>query len=473
MKKKRLISSILLLALTGIMLTGCSPLDKVKDVIKPKEEAPKDYSVKIKGETCPTSYTQDELISGNYYVVHNNKYYILPSYKTNSEEGIAEYDTADLNFHAFFDLKNEDEIPTLYVSNGDKLIYYSENTLLDNVLFARFKDEGYTIAAYDYKSMSNGNIYFDIENSDNGLDDFVVLDTDFYKQIQDMDLKHNIFIDRVSKTKVNSDYIDNGILVGLEPNKEYNLQMYEGTIYHNLKVTSEIHAFSNMEKFKTCEYTPLKAENQYEVTIPKYLKNGYYDIDGIGMIRLMMTGNSYVLDDYDSFNDPILEQKEDVDGTIIMPSVYSETESLNQYKSETPGALGYVDPESNSTSTDSTKTDTKKPSIGQTNTKYFKVTANDTSGTIYVNSDETDGNVILYTNTGKKTYAEYKTDAKRYEITLNDKDIKDTKEFVIATSGFAEKFEMSTPEGWKIENTTRDKVKDFVNNTSSKGENER
>ena len=51
MKKKRLISSILLLVLTGTMLTGCSQLDRVKDVIKPKEEAPKDYSAKIKKET--------------------------------------------------------------------------------------------------------------------------------------------------------------------------------------------------------------------------------------------------------------------------------------------------------------------------------------------------------------------------------------------------------------------------------------
>ena len=191
------------------------------------------------------------------------------------------------------------------------------------------------------------------------------------------------------------------------------------------------------------------------------------------MVRIITSGKSYVLNDFDSFNNPILEAIEDYDGTIKLPQVYSEVSELNQYKSETPGALGYVEPESDTTSTDSKKTDTKKPVIGKTNTKYFKVTANDTSGTIYINSDETDGNVILYTNTGKKTYAEYKTDAKRYEITLNDKDIKDTKEFVIATSGFAEKFEMSTPEGWKIENTTRDKVKDFVNNTSSKGENER
>lgn len=470
MKKKRLISSILLLVLTGTMLTGCSQLDRVKDVIKPKEEAPKDYSAKIKKETSTNIVDESELETGNFYVMHKDKFYSLASYSTAFPDDVSDLETADTTYHAFFDLTQEENIPTMFLENDDKLVYYSEDTLLDYVSFERFRDDGYTISGYNYNILSGGQAYLSMSD---GLDKTVVLDTDLYKQLSDLGVANDLLIDKVNKTKITKDYITDGILYGLKPNQECNLQAYEGTIYHNIKTTAEVHAFTNFELFKSAEYTPLKIENLYEVTIPKYFKNGYYWVNDIGMVRIITSGKSYILNDFDSFNNPILEAIEDYDGTIKLPQVYSEVSELNQYKSETPGALGYVEPESDTTTTDSEKTDTKKPVIGKTNTKYFKVTANDTSGIIYVNSDETDGNVILYTNTGKKTYAEYKTDAKRYEITLNDKDIKDTKEFVIATSGFAEKFEMSTPEGWKIENTTRDKVKDFVNNTSSKGENER
>lgn len=463
--KKRLISILLCLTISSTALTGCSfssLAQNVKETISGKEEKPKDYDETLKGESSTTTVNESELTNGEFYVVHNDKFYSIWQYSKSFDEYGSGLEKADGTRHVFFDLDQENSIPTLYLKNGDKLIYYSEDTLLDSITFERFKDDGYTIGLYGFSYLTGDKPYIDIE--ENGLDKTTVPTSDLYNQLKELKIKHNLLIDKINDTKVSNDYINNGIIYGLKPNEEYNVQLYEGTIYHNIKTKADIHSFTSMEIFKSINYTPLDVENEYEIEIPSYLKTGYYFINGCGLIRLVIDGDSYKLSDKDSFNNLILETGEDDDGNIVLPKVYSECDELNIYESLTPGAIGYkeedgvVDKKDNNTSA--------PKSIDSTNTIYYKIKTDDNAGNIYFSSQNTSGNVILYCK-GKKTYATYNNDEGRYEIELTSSNLKDSTDYALAISGFDAESTVDIPSGWTIEKTTKDDVSNLVSGSES------
>lgn len=66
--------------------------------------------------------------------------------------------------------------------------------------------------------------------------------------------------------------------------KEYSVDVYVGTKYIEAKASADTHAFSSYELYETSNYS-FDQSNFIILTIPNYLRSGYYYLNGTGMVK--------------------------------------------------------------------------------------------------------------------------------------------------------------------------------------------
>jgi hypothetical protein len=333
-KRRRAYFSAACVAAAVVSLAGCgrgesaSSKNKVEDLT-----ASGDISWEMADGISPDAKDfEDQLVSGNYYVVHDGLYYPVASYIRTSTKVPTTY-VEDTRMQ-FFTTETENQIPTLFA--GDTLVYYSTDALLDYVVWERYYDLGYTIGVYDILSMTNGRQYLDLS------EDCIITDSELYAMY---DLGENsVLLDKIGGQQITADFIDHGIITGTQKSRTYDLEVYNGTYYQHYSATANIHAFRAYELFASVEYETLQ-DCFYEVQIPEYLVDGYYDVNSVGLLRLVRE-ESY--SDETEFNEQLLFPKTEYDYSTgeYVPSKtiwrYSTFESLNNFSTNVEGALGYV-----------------------------------------------------------------------------------------------------------------------------------
>ena len=173
MQKK--LCTLLLSIMTVSMLSGCGRTANEKDEIQDLTE-----NGEVSWQTATTGIDEtgkkfeSNLVSGSYYVLHDGFYYPLVSY-VNNYEGDSPDEIVDKQRQQYFTTENEIEIPTLY--DGDQLIYYSTDTLLDTITWERYYDIGYTIGCYNIKQLTNKRAYL---MTDSGDDICILPDSELY-----------------------------------------------------------------------------------------------------------------------------------------------------------------------------------------------------------------------------------------------------------------------------------------------------
>lgn len=347
LKKKRLLIGLFITALSFSLLTGCGGREtsknhiddlttsgeisdetstlglSLKDVEKREKEIDKNGNNK----------KQQSLLSNGFYVLHEDKYYPLVSYVENDREfNDSSVDSSRLHF---FTTANEHQIPTLFLEQGDKLIYYSTDNLLDYIIWERWKDLDYTIGIHNIQQMTNTRSYVELsEDTTNILEDSELFSL--------YDLKKEfVLLDKIGGVQIIPKMIENGLLTGCTKSKQYDLEVYAGTKYMHFLTTANIHAFQSYELFASIEYETKQAY-MYEITIPEYLVDGYYSVNDDGIFRLVL-GSSY--NEETDFNVQLLypEEEKDIKGDISygVKAIYSEFEPLNKFKTNVNGTLGY------------------------------------------------------------------------------------------------------------------------------------
>lgn len=339
MNKK--IWSLLLSILLLFSITGCSE----EEVIE--EEIP-EYSFDIVGEQSDLGIPVADkdiftkLENNTYYVKHNEVYY--PIYFDESSSAMVDMLTyenlpAD-NRMLYYSTDLEKNIPTLY--EGDTLIYYSTDTLLDYISWERFYDLKYTIGLTNLRKMISDRYYIDLSDSENypllsngPLNDIALLDTE----------ATSILIDKIGATNVNSNLVNHGIITGLTKDEVYDVEIYTGTFFQHYTAPANYHAFHSYELFASVNYETVQ-EYMYEIEIPSYFVDGYYNVNNSGMFRLVR-GKSYNSDT--DFNVqllyPEISEYERETQQDIKPRCYSEYADINKFQTNVEGTLGYVDPE--------------------------------------------------------------------------------------------------------------------------------
>lgn len=422
--KKRILA-LLMAVFTMVPLTGCGMEDVTSQInnITSMFGASAEEDESQADQTSGHGVSERELKTDEFYVLHNGVYYPAWMNRANYDQSkfpdkAVEHDPSKRQL--YYSEEEEQEIPTLYLSKGDKLIFSKNTDALDYVTFERYQDLGYTIPIYNIHA-TTGDIryYIDLDEKEGGCimegSSLETLPNDFvegqYLTLSNLG-RRDITTDIVRSTihfdgenEQGEPYNDIDLysktITGVVKDETYDLEVYDGTNYNHYLATANMHVFEQMEIFKSTDFIALKS-NAWEVTIPDYIKTGYYRlymnaIDSTsytGLVRIVV-GDSYDINDKDSFNEEILTL--DDKHKNMSKGCFSYTEDLNEYASifAAEGTLGSVSDETGiaETQVETNQNTLKEASIQKFNLTFLEgkeckieitPTANDATGDIYV-----------------------------------------------------------------------------------------
>lgn len=323
-KKKYIVIFSMLISLCILNFSGCKIL---------KED--------VKKNMYSGTNNVDELYSGQYYVWHDDKVDNIEEDLKYDEEKFKNYkDTiftpvrmGGYSFNSlgpnyagdplrivWFESKEASKIPTLYT--GDKLIYYSTESIPETFNFERFKDYGYSAGVFGLDITPDGKIVYRLNEEDTTTHG--IKSTSSAANILKLkDVAEEAIIAEIGGQKIDSSFIsDAGTILKMKKDEAYDSVIYGGTKRYTCTLKADTRIFSSMEGFQTVDSTLLK-KNVAIIELPEYMKTGYYLIEGAGIFRYVAEGDSY--DKNTVFDDPIILKDED--GNIIYdPTQLEETE---------------------------------------------------------------------------------------------------------------------------------------------------
>lgn len=294
-----------------------------------------------------TIISVEDLEDNHYYVWHDDEVKDITSdlKGTVDEDVFTVCPAGDINWSKdsfishtiWFTSANDSEIPTLYP--GDELLYISSTYVpTGGISWERFADYGYTIGVANMVGDYGGHYYIVNSGTKKGYAGYVYTasDTNVLNEFQTVS---NLFLDKIGSVKVRDNFIsDAGTVLGLEKDKKYVCEWYTGTYYQDFEMKANIHTFGSLESFMTYDYEFLHS-NCIAITLPSWLKTGYYYLDDIGFFRYVSSSDAknYNGKAYDAeidWNDPIILYNED--GTVkYNPSVPDMDSSTNTSSSDT------------------------------------------------------------------------------------------------------------------------------------------
>lgn len=189
-------------------------------------------------------------------------------------------------------------VPTLY--KGDALIYYTPSDFNEVFTFERFFDQGYSIGLRKLGYTSTGRVYVST-----GIDKKLTYPNGDTDVINDFKSNSYLIIDALGGTQLryenlNTRISDYGFLTGLEKDRTYTVEIYNGTIKNVFEFTANVRVLGSAEYDITTDFNFVNGRI-IEIPIPKDWNSGYYLINGLGMFRYV-NGLSY--DDDTDFNIP-------------------------------------------------------------------------------------------------------------------------------------------------------------------------
>lgn len=242
----------------------------------------------------------DDLQDNCYYVWHNdNQSDIKKDLRGTTKKGVFKLcptgltnwkDNENIRHTIWFDTQNDSDIPTLYA--GDELIYISGTDIpYEGIEWERFADYGYTIGVANLEGDQSGH-YRIINSTEDGYTYYVNPESDA-AQLMEFVNASELFIDKIGSVCVRDDFVSaGGTLLGLDKDTKYVCEWYMGTYYQDFEMTADTHVFCHLEKFTTYQYEFLHS-NCISITIPKWLKTGYYYVSGLGFFRYVSKDDIY------------------------------------------------------------------------------------------------------------------------------------------------------------------------------------
>lgn len=420
--KKSIIAALLALNMFSLSACGSETAELKKKEIEDNTKAGViDYETSRLGIDSDSKKFEEELVSGTFYVVHDGIYYPAYTFLKNdaAEEEISDQGYRYVNNErmAFYTTENVIDIPTLFP--GDHLVYYSTDTLLDYITWERYKDLGITFAVRNLQRTTAGKYYIDLTEDE----EVIIPESELY-EMYNLDVD-NVMIDKVGGVVLDENVVQSGIIVGATKGKTYDMEVYTGTNYKHYNAIANIEAMQAYELFASIGIDTLQ-DYFWEIDIPDYFVNGYYDINGCGIVRILKDASYSEDTDY---NEQLLFPDPDTifgkEGDYVAPAMYSEYEELNYFSNTThEGTLGYEDPnQEEETETEETKLpDAAK--FKEANTMEYELWFPEDklcSIRIKSRSEETTGQAIVEFDTGTESNLSYNRFDKVYELDINGK----------------------------------------------------
>lgn len=420
--KRKVIAMVTLLS--TVILGGCSLLevsgaDKgelVDELQQLREKGIIACEESTLGVPLTTEDITDVLTNGQYYVLHDNVLY--PCYTQETSYSQDSTVTAPDPVYRYNMVSSETviNIPTLF--EGDKLYYYSEEGVLDYTQFERYKDLGWSIGI-DHLSLTKGGYAFvNLEDEQNAV--FLHNSLTNVRNYTDATL----LVDTIGGVRITEDFVENGIITGLTEGVTYDLALYNGTNYIYCSANVDTRYFQSMEMYATATYYPLQ-DYLYEIEVPDYLLNGYYNVGNTGLMRLVR-GTQY--DETTDFNEVLLVQyasheegNDTLKGTII-PFRYSEVPALNEYRAWDETCFGYVDPNQPEEEVEEEKNELALANfVAASKTQTTLWLPAGRQCTIEIVSSEITGSILLRMNDGHMKEVPYDRIRGSYQLVIDGK----------------------------------------------------
>ena len=224
----------------------------------------------------------------------------------------------------------DDQIPT--VTSANALIYISDTTVPEDIIFERFADYGYSIGVSNMEADGGGHYYIPYaQNNEDDYKYYVDLKSEA-AQITEFDTIAKLYLDKVGDMQVNEDTVsDGGTVLGLSKDEAYICEFYTGTFYQDFKLKANVHSFGSLERFVCHNYEFLHA-NCIKIEIPEWFKTGYYFVQGVGLFRYVSdedlgSYNGLAYDPDINWNDPI-KQYDEYGVCIFDPSLDIDTKDI-------------------------------------------------------------------------------------------------------------------------------------------------
>lgn len=260
------------LALSCLTLSGCGKNEKGADSSSAMTE--EDYK-----------RLSEQMEEGKYYILHNGEV---------SAVTMANESSAGSNTIAWYDHDGYDNIVTMY--KGDKLIYYTTNTIEESFQYTRFLDMGYSIPVCGLEAGQSGK-YHVSTSSDAGT---AYPGSSFANTLATF-TTDSIILDKIGGASLTKDNISEyGTVTGLEEDEEYNIDLYSGSVLTQTSMFANIRimGLADDQDYTTNKFDFLSGE-VIQIGLPNWFNSGYYEINGLGIFRYV-NGTSY--DDTTNFN---------------------------------------------------------------------------------------------------------------------------------------------------------------------------
>ena len=359
-KTIRIVIPVFLVLIVALVVFGIfSKLSGVK-IEAPGQDPEKVTNDGIVTGEATEGVTRDSLVEGNYYILHDNLFYpVLSSLQVNFDPA-AKLSGSSSDRVMMTASDNGHHIPTLYIGNEDKLVYYSEYYSISYATMERYTDEGVSIGIYSLNPDEyNGYYWFSID-PDNDIKPICASSSAYAlmsgteKEGERSTDKNNnngddkneltyLTITDIGDVKIGKDCLSStGIIKNLKEGETYDTAIYNGTNYNDYPLTADTRFFTGMEAYAIPD-VPLLQDKCQEISTED-LPDGYYFVNGYGMIRLV-SGESYVQDD-PKFNERHLKAfpvksntsteiqdkvNELLYNTVYSNGIYSKDPRLNQY----------------------------------------------------------------------------------------------------------------------------------------------
>lgn len=284
---KRKTAKILAITLTACTIfSGCS-----------------NNSNKESTEQTDYNYLKD-LEKDTYYVHHSDKTYEKVLWTDATFEQSTTTNNANNNRIVWFTEDTYQKIPTLY--SGDSLLFKTSDILNETFYLERFEDFGYSVGLCKLTETQSGrySIYTDPEKNNT----FPGGDTDELLKLGNK----TVIIDTLGGVPLRvPTKLPNGIstgsqlsrigsINGLEKDKTYTAEVYEGTTLYKYDFTANVRIMASMQVVKSTDFS-FESETVINIAIPESFNSGYYMINGVGLFRYVK-GENY--DENTNFNVP-------------------------------------------------------------------------------------------------------------------------------------------------------------------------
>lgn len=168
---------------------------------------------------------------------------------------------------------------------GDALVLYSPDALPESLRFWRLEDLGYTVGVKFEKDPDTKEITFP-----SGAEGYcpysvvgkVVLEGKF----KDAQSLANVRVREINGNAFKASTLLNeqGFVLRLTKDAMYEFGFYAGTVWDTLRLKADSHVFLYSYDMETRSYMELK-EKVFEVRLPDGMENGYWYIEGIGIMN--------------------------------------------------------------------------------------------------------------------------------------------------------------------------------------------